>query len=251
MGNGLLIGFILLCFCVLFFVIESHCLNKFLWAFFLMRIFFESNKFSAIYCCCHIPKRWFCRYFFITPLFKNLTAASSSPEGSVEKQGSSGYIVVETNYRVYAYTDSNLQLAILSTFTEMLHRSVVAKLISWYYFLGFWRLDTLGFMRPLLTISRFLALIFLVKRFSELCATFLEMDFFFNSVFLCNFFAKNSGYIFCSSDCTCFYRFDDMSVGILSREAVRRALQVLFVLVFLSKLPIFLFYCLFMAFRML
>lgn len=33
-----------------------------------------------------------------------------------------GYIVVETNYRVYAYTDSNLQVALLGLFTELLYR---------------------------------------------------------------------------------------------------------------------------------
>lgn len=31
-------------------------------------------------------------------------------------------IIVETNYRVYAYTDSNLQVALLGLFTEMLYR---------------------------------------------------------------------------------------------------------------------------------
>ena len=33
-----------------------------------------------------------------------------------------GYIVVETNYRLYAYTDSNLQIALLGLFTEILYR---------------------------------------------------------------------------------------------------------------------------------
>jgi hypothetical protein len=33
-----------------------------------------------------------------------------------------GYIVVETNYRVYAYTENNLQVALLGLFTEMLLR---------------------------------------------------------------------------------------------------------------------------------
>ena len=32
------------------------------------------------------------------------------------------YIVVETNYRIYAYTDSNLQIALLGLFTEVLYR---------------------------------------------------------------------------------------------------------------------------------
>lgn len=33
-----------------------------------------------------------------------------------------GYIIVETNYRVYAYTDSNLQVALLGLFTELIYR---------------------------------------------------------------------------------------------------------------------------------
>uniref|UniRef100_A0A915BEV8 General transcription factor IIH subunit 4 n=2 Tax=Parascaris univalens TaxID=6257 RepID=A0A915BEV8_PARUN len=61
-------------------------------------------------------------YFFITPLFAHLTVSSSSETAIAEKRTHSGYIIVETNYRVYAYTDSSLQLAILSTFTEMLYR---------------------------------------------------------------------------------------------------------------------------------
>uniref|UniRef100_F1L5B4 General transcription factor IIH subunit 4 n=1 Tax=Ascaris suum TaxID=6253 RepID=F1L5B4_ASCSU len=61
-------------------------------------------------------------YFFITPLFAHLTVSSSSETAVAEKRTHSGYIIVETNYRVYAYTDSSLQLAILSTFTEMLYR---------------------------------------------------------------------------------------------------------------------------------
>lgn len=75
------------------------------------------------------------RYFFITPLFKNLTAASTSAETSGEKQGNNGYIIVETNYRVYAYTDSSLQLAILSTFTEMLHRYMINYFLNLFSYL--------------------------------------------------------------------------------------------------------------------
>lgn len=33
-----------------------------------------------------------------------------------------GYIIVETNYRVYAYTDSKLQVSLLALFTELLYR---------------------------------------------------------------------------------------------------------------------------------
>ncbi|CAG2177269.1 unnamed protein product [Oppiella nova] len=34
----------------------------------------------------------------------------------------SGFIIVETNYRVYAYTDSTIQIALLAIFTEMQYR---------------------------------------------------------------------------------------------------------------------------------
>uniref|UniRef100_A0A914UX75 General transcription factor IIH subunit 4 n=1 Tax=Plectus sambesii TaxID=2011161 RepID=A0A914UX75_9BILA len=59
-------------------------------------------------------------YFFATPLIAHLT----SPEAAETKESGSaqGFIIVETNYRVYAYTDSTLQLAILSTFCEMIYR---------------------------------------------------------------------------------------------------------------------------------
>nr|XP_006818429.1 PREDICTED: general transcription factor IIH subunit 4-like [Saccoglossus kowalevskii] len=39
-----------------------------------------------------------------------------------------GFIMVETNYRVYAYTDSNLQVEILGLFTELLYRLFFPKL---------------------------------------------------------------------------------------------------------------------------
>nr|SVE75697.1 EOG090X04KD [Daphnia hispanica] len=35
---------------------------------------------------------------------------------------SSGYIIVETNYRVYAYTDSSLQVALIALFCELMYR---------------------------------------------------------------------------------------------------------------------------------
>ncbi|XP_023665634.1 general transcription factor IIH subunit 4 [Paramormyrops kingsleyae] len=36
--------------------------------------------------------------------------------------GDSGFIVVETNYRIYAYTNSELQIALVALFSEMLYR---------------------------------------------------------------------------------------------------------------------------------
>lgn len=44
----------------------------------------------------------------------------------------SGYIVVETNYRVYAYTDSSLQVALLALFSDLMYRfpNLVVGIIS-------------------------------------------------------------------------------------------------------------------------
>ncbi|KAM3726262.1 General transcription factor IIH subunit [Dirofilaria immitis] len=61
-------------------------------------------------------------FFFLTPLLNHLTSAFYASETNIENRNQSGFVIVETNYRVYAYTDSSLQLAILSTFTEMLYR---------------------------------------------------------------------------------------------------------------------------------
>ncbi|MCP9265991.1 TF2H4 [Dirofilaria immitis] len=66
-----------------------------------------------------IDESWF---FFLTPLLNHLTSAFYASETNIENRNQSGFVIVETNYRVYAYTDSSLQLAILSTFTEMLYR---------------------------------------------------------------------------------------------------------------------------------
>lgn len=61
--------------------------------------------------------------FYPTRLALNI--ACSQQKGTttlVEGEAPKGYIVVETNYRVYAYTDSNLQVALLGLFTELLYR---------------------------------------------------------------------------------------------------------------------------------
>jgi len=58
--------------------------------------------------------------FYPTRLALNI--ASGDVKTSIVTQPKHGYIVVETNYRVYAYTDSSLQLALLGLFTEMLYR---------------------------------------------------------------------------------------------------------------------------------
>lgn len=49
---------------------------------------------------------------------KSALATSGDDSSNYEK----GYIIVETNYRVYAYTDSKLQISLLALFTELLYR---------------------------------------------------------------------------------------------------------------------------------
>lgn len=62
--------------------------------------------------------------FYPTRLALNITSknavATVGQEDDYEQD--KGHIVVETNYRVYAYTDSNLQVALLALFTELLYR---------------------------------------------------------------------------------------------------------------------------------
>lgn len=50
----------------------------------------------------------------------NIATGQNKP--LAKETGKEGYIVVETNYRVYAYTNSNLQVALLGLFCEMLYR---------------------------------------------------------------------------------------------------------------------------------
>lgn len=58
--------------------------------------------------------------FYPTRLALNIATGQNKPVArDMEKEG---YIVVETNYRVYAYTNSNLQVALLGLFCEMLYR---------------------------------------------------------------------------------------------------------------------------------
>lgn len=63
------------------------------------------------------------KYYYVTPLGLHLT--SRSPERPIlrdpEKQrdAGNGYIIVETNYRVYAYTDNPLQRALLNLFVDV------------------------------------------------------------------------------------------------------------------------------------
>ncbi|GLV43554.1 marionette [Carabus blaptoides fortunei] len=62
--------------------------------------------------------------FYPTRLALNIASTNQTggPAQVTEGDAPKGYIVVETNYRVYAYTDSNLQVALLGLFTELLYR---------------------------------------------------------------------------------------------------------------------------------
>uniref|UniRef100_A0A4Y0BGA4 General transcription factor IIH subunit 4 n=1 Tax=Anopheles funestus TaxID=62324 RepID=A0A4Y0BGA4_ANOFN len=66
--------------------------------------------------------------FYPTRLAHNITSKNASHATTLAQDQESnatkdkGYIIVETNYRVYAYTDSNLQVALLGLFTELLYR---------------------------------------------------------------------------------------------------------------------------------
>ena len=58
--------------------------------------------------------------FYPTRLALNI--ASGEKKGMLERHRE-GYIVVETNYRVYAYTTSDLQVSLIGLFAEPLYRS--------------------------------------------------------------------------------------------------------------------------------
>lgn len=60
------------------------------------------------------------------------SSSSSSNVGSTPGSGDAGFIVVETNYRIYAYTNSELQIALVALFSEMLYRfpNVVVAQVS-------------------------------------------------------------------------------------------------------------------------
>ena len=71
------------------------------------------------------------RTFYPTRLATTLTSDSGALPGSdiattskpdTSKAQNKGFIIVETNYRLYAYTNSLIQIAILSLFTKLQHR---------------------------------------------------------------------------------------------------------------------------------
>ncbi|XP_033929466.1 general transcription factor IIH subunit 4 isoform X2 [Melopsittacus undulatus] len=49
-------------------------------------------------------------------------ALASGPSGTPPESSARGFILVETNYRIYAYTDSELQVALIALFSELLYR---------------------------------------------------------------------------------------------------------------------------------
>ncbi|KAL5011470.1 hypothetical protein ScPMuIL_010021 [Solemya velum] len=57
--------------------------------------------------------------YYPTSLAINLASGLSTLTADTRR---AGYIVVETNYRVYAYTDSPLQVALIALFCQMLYR---------------------------------------------------------------------------------------------------------------------------------
>ncbi|XP_026739153.1 general transcription factor IIH subunit 4 [Trichoplusia ni] len=61
--------------------------------------------------------------FYPTRLALNMARGDSTgPPAGVGPGAARGYILVETNYRVYAYTQTSLQVALLGLFTELLYR---------------------------------------------------------------------------------------------------------------------------------
>lgn len=70
--------------------------------------------------------------FYPTRLALNITNSHNKSTPDIEEDHPKGYIVVETNYRIYAYTDSNLQVALVALFTELMYRfpNLVVGLIT-------------------------------------------------------------------------------------------------------------------------
>jgi len=53
------------------------------------------------------------------PMTTSLTSGVTLPSGSTQSTNQRGFIVIETNYRIYAYTSSPLQISILALFTKL------------------------------------------------------------------------------------------------------------------------------------
>ncbi|OLL23595.1 RNA polymerase II transcription factor B subunit 2 [Neolecta irregularis DAH-3] len=71
-------------------------------------------------------------YFYPTKLAISLTANPLDPEEPTQSKSEQGFIILETNYKLYAYTDSPLQISILNLFCVLKARfsNMIMGLIS-------------------------------------------------------------------------------------------------------------------------
>jgi transcription initiation factor TFIIH subunit 4 len=60
--------------------------------------------------------------FYPTRLATTLTSSASVSASSSHDVEPTGFVILETNYRVYAYTSNSLQLAILNLFVSLRNR---------------------------------------------------------------------------------------------------------------------------------
>eukprot|EP00898_Chlorokybus_atmophyticus_P003892 jgi/Chlat1/4503/Chrsp29S04577 len=67
-------------------------------------------------------QRWYLPTRLASNLSAGLSSSSSSSSGGGAWQAAEGFIVVETNYRVYAYTASAVQMAVLRLFCKIDYR---------------------------------------------------------------------------------------------------------------------------------
>ncbi|KAE9555206.1 hypothetical protein FO519_001556 [Halicephalobus sp. NKZ332] len=105
-------------------------------------------------------------YFYVTPALSMLSSCGSTAIDSlVALTKSDGYLVVESNYRVYAYTNDELQLSILNTFTDpdgafadMIMAVITRNSVRRAFELGITAAQIVAFMRSnshQLTIEKF------------------------------------------------------------------------------------------------
>ena len=97
-----------------------------------LRILSDFGEFGLIY-----QRSSAAPYFFPTRLAASLTSDTSSlwgttPSSSDVSRDNKGFIIVESNYRVYAYTTSPLQISLLSLFVNLRsrHPNLVSGKIS-------------------------------------------------------------------------------------------------------------------------
>ena len=93
------------------------------------------------------------------------SGGSTAVDSLVSLTKSDGYLIVESNYRVYAYTNDELQLSILNTFTEadgafsdMVMTVITRNSVRKAFDLGITAAQIVAFMRSnshTLTIEKF------------------------------------------------------------------------------------------------